>query len=84
MKRPMLQSDKRRLGGNAESPEPRDARPDCAAALSNRCLEFCGLKFPDTAQKFPVLQNLFPDNSRRELREKSLRHSGFLLRIPSR
>jgi len=43
-----------------------------------------GFKFPDTGQKFLVLQNLFPDNSRRELREKSLRHSGFLPRNPSR
>jgi hypothetical protein len=34
-------------------------------------------KFPDTAMKFPDLLNVFPVNSRRELREKSLRHSFF-------
>jgi hypothetical protein len=33
---------------------------------------FLRTKFPDIAQKFPVLRNLFPDNLLRELREKSL------------
>ena len=41
---------------------------------------FLRTKFPDIAQKFPVLRNLFPDNLLRELREKSLQHSGILRR----
>ena len=37
------------------------------------------VKFPVTGQKFPVPQNIFPVNLHRELREKSLQHSSFLL-----
>jgi hypothetical protein len=36
------------------------------------------LKFPDTVQKFPNPQNIFPDSLRRELLEKWLQRSGFL------
>jgi hypothetical protein len=36
-------------------------------------------KFPVAAHKFPVIRNIFPVNLHRELCEKSLRHSGFLL-----
>ena len=38
------------------------------------------VKFPVTAYKFPVLQNIFPVNLRREFRKKSLQHSGFVQR----
>lgn len=38
------------------------------------------IEFPDMVQKFLVLQDLFPDNLLRELREKSLQHSAFLHR----
>ena len=38
------------------------------------------VKFSDTCKKFPVLRNIFPVNSRRELRDKSLQDSGFLQR----
>jgi hypothetical protein len=36
-------------------------------------------QFPDTVSKFLVLQNIFPDNLRRELLEKWLQRSGFLV-----
>ncbi len=36
--------------------------------------------FPVLAGKFPVLQNIFPVNLRRELFKKWLQHRGFLLR----
>jgi len=41
------------------------------------------VKFPVTAQKFPVPQNIFPVNLRRELSEKSLQDSGFWLWYPA-
>jgi len=37
-------------------------------------------KFPVPPPNFPDLRNIFPVNLSRELREKSLPHSGFLLR----
>jgi hypothetical protein len=37
-------------------------------------------QFPDPVSKFPVLQNIFPDNLRRELLEKWLQRSGLLAR----
>jgi hypothetical protein len=37
------------------------------------------LEFPVTARRFPVLQNIFPVNSSRELSQKSLQHSDFCL-----
>jgi hypothetical protein len=37
-------------------------------------------EFPDTCKKLPVPRNIFPVNKRRELREKWLWRSGFLLR----
>src|SRR5216117_3770517 len=37
-------------------------------------------KFPDTAKNFPDVLNIFPDILLREFLEKSLRHSGLLLR----
>jgi hypothetical protein len=36
-------------------------------------------KFPVTAEKIPVPRNIFPVNFRKELSEKWLQHSGFLL-----
>jgi hypothetical protein len=38
------------------------------------------VKFPVIAKKIPVPQNIFPVNSGRELRDKWLQHSSFLLR----
>jgi len=43
-------------------------------------LGFSWVKFPVLAKKFPVPRKYFPVNLRREIREKSLQHSGFLLR----
>src|SRR5258706_2002257 len=45
--------------------------------------------FPVLAGKFPVLQNIFPVNLRREFRKQWLQHSGFvqrnwLLRVQNR
>jgi hypothetical protein len=37
------------------------------------------VKFPVIAKKIPVPQNIFPVNLGRELREKWLQHSSFLL-----
>jgi len=45
---------------------------------SDSKFEILQIEFPDTVQKFLVLRNLFPDNSLRELREKSLQHSRIL------
>jgi hypothetical protein len=48
----------------------------CTENLIRRCLQ---VKFPVPAKKIPVPRNIFPVNLRRELREKSLQHSSFLL-----
>ena len=42
------------------------------------------MKFPVPANKFPVPRNIFPVNLSRELLEKWLQRSGFLLRNRSR
>jgi hypothetical protein len=44
--------------------------------LVRRCLQ---VKFPVPGKKFSVHRHIFPVNFHRELPEKSLRHSGFLL-----
>ena len=44
--------------------------------LIRRCLQ---VKFPVPVKKIPVPRNIFPVNLCRELREKSLQHSSFLL-----
>src|SRR6267378_1177993 len=48
--------------------------------MSSSKFEILQIEFPDTAQKFLVPRNLFPDNLLRELREKSLQHSRILHR----
>jgi hypothetical protein len=48
--------------------------------IENLIRRFSWVKFPVLAKKFPVPRKYFPVNLRRELRRKSLRHRGFLLR----
>ena len=49
----------------------------CTENLVRRCLQ---MKFPVPANKFAVPRNIFPVNLSRELFDKWLQHSGFLLR----
>lgn len=45
----------------------------------NRRFAIQQAEFPVLGEIFPVPRNIFPASLRRELLEKSLRHSGFLL-----
>jgi hypothetical protein len=71
-----------------DRPHDHSGLPNCLKAserLSKTtrllCIRrFSWVKFPVLAKKFPVPQKYFPVSLRRELRGKSLRHSGFLLR----
>ena len=62
---------------DARLTNPQILLPCATGSFIRRSLR---VKFPVPVQKFPHLRNIFAVNVHRELFEKPLRHSGFLLR----
>ena len=61
-----------------QSPPYLDVRHQASGARKSTLTDLLR-EFPVICLEFPVLQKNFPDSLHRELFEKSLRHSGFML-----
>jgi len=60
-------------------PNRQDDFSPLPSARRHRRFAIQQAEFPVLGEIFPVPRNIFPASLRRELLEKSLRHSGFLL-----